>query len=295
MFDPADNSEIKWRLVADVEVARHEAERLRESDLIGLDTETFWDARTKITHVSLVQIATRLGDVLVIDALAVGVEPLREIVELPGVRMVAHNARFDELVLLDAGLRPQGFIDTLRLARASLNLASYSLASVAEHLFGLPLDKTLQNSNWRRRPLTRAQIAYAASDALITLRVYEELRCRLEERGVFETALRASLLSGEPRRERREGNKRRVAPKPPVLLTPEEKEIVVVLKKWRLGRSNEKRVPAYMICPDRTLEHLAHVRPSTLESLRGIHGLGESKIASFGEDLLQALRQAGGG
>jgi hypothetical protein len=33
-------------------------------------------------------------------------------------------------------------------------------------------------------------------------------------------------------------------------------------------------------------------RPSTLESLDSIHGLGASKIARFGEELLEALKQA---
>ncbi|MCA1591968.1 MAG: HRDC domain-containing protein [Acidobacteria bacterium] len=295
MVDPANNFGFSWRFVAESEDARREAELLRQADLIGLDTETYWNYQTKRTNVSLVQIASSLGDVLVVDALTAGVEPLREIIEFPGVRMVAHNARFDELVLLDAGLRPQGFVDTLRLARAALDLPSYSLAAVAEHLFGLPLDKTLRTSNWRRRPLTRAQITYAATDALITLHVYNELRRRLEDRGTFEAALHASMLSGEPRGERRERNQRRVAPKPAIPLTPEDKSIVTKLKKWRLERSHAQRVPAYMICPDRTLDHLAQVRPATLEALREIHGLGESKIASFGEDLLQALRRACGG
>jgi superfamily II DNA helicase RecQ len=64
------------------------------------------------------------------------------------------------------------------------------------------------------------------------------------------------------------------------------------LKKWRLERANAQRVPAYMICPDRTLEHLARLRPETLEALANIYGLGESKIRNLGAELLQALRDA---
>jgi superfamily II DNA helicase RecQ len=47
-----------------------------------------------------------------------------------------------------------------------------------------------------------------------------------------------------------------------------------------------------MICPDRTLECLARERPQTLAALLDIHGLGESKVERFGEDLLTALREA---
>jgi len=63
------------------------------------------------------------------------------------------------------------------------------------------------------------------------------------------------------------------------------------LKKWRLEKSLDEHVPAYMICPDKTLEHLAMERPATLDALNAIHGLGASRIARYGKDLLEALRQ----
>jgi ATP-dependent DNA helicase RecQ len=75
-------------------------------------------------------------------------------------------------------------------------------------------------------------------------------------------------------------------------LTDEEKQVVVKLKKWRFAKANEQHLPAYMICPDRTLEHLAMERPVTLEALVSIHGLGESKIARFGPEILEALSEA---
>ncbi len=77
-----------------------------------------------------------------------------------------------------------------------------------------------------------------------------------------------------------------------ILLTSEEKLVVAYMKKWRLERANSQRVPAYMICADRTLEHLVRVRPATVEALASIYGLGEAKIRSFGEELLKALRDA---
>jgi ATP-dependent DNA helicase RecQ len=51
-------------------------------------------------------------------------------------------------------------------------------------------------------------------------------------------------------------------------------------------------VAAYMICQDRTLEHLAMEKPETLEALQAIYGLGASRISRFGEELLEALRRA---
>jgi ribonuclease D len=279
-----------FRYITDAREAEAALAGLRDAELIGLDTETYWDARESRSHVSLVQLGRAGGEVLVIDVSATGVEPVRPVVEEPAVRMVAHNARFDRGVLRGENLRPASFVDTLSLARSALVLPSYSLAAVTEHLFGTPLDKTLQSSNWRRRPLTRAQLEYAAKDVQVTLMVYEELRRRLESEGRWEDALRWARIPDEPSASKPKRKRAPAAPSPP--LTPEEKRAVARLKKWRLARANLQRVPAYMICPDRTLECLARERPSTVEALRSIHGLGDSKITKFGEDLLAALVEA---
>jgi ribonuclease D len=194
-------------------------------------------------------------------------------------------------MLKGEGLFAASLVDTLRLARSALRLPSYSLASVAAHLFGIELDKSFQKSNWRRRPLTRAQLDYAATDAFVSLRVYEELQKILAGQGRFEDALRFATIAQTSREESIAGRKRR-APQPlPRPLTPDEKRALLALKKWRLEKSFEARVPAYMICPDRTLEHLVMERPETLDALREIHGLGASRIERFGAELLKALQE----
>ena len=281
-----------FRLITDAAEAARVAEGLLGETLISLDTETYWNPATGRAHVSLVQIAAGGPEVQVFDFLTVGAEPLRPLIESPSVAMAAHNARFDQGVLRGEGLGPVSFIDTLTLARAALILPSYSLASVTEHLFGRPLDKTLRASNWRRRPLTRSQIEYAALDAHVTLRVYEELRVRLEAEGRWELCARAATLSDAPRAVATTTRRKRrpVEPGPP--LTAEERRTVGLLKRWRMERAGAQRVPAYMICADKTLECLARERPETVEQLRAIYGLGDSKIERFGEDLLAALRDA---
>lgn len=289
--DAGHRDETAFRFVVDTDAARDALTSLAGETLVGLDTETFFDPASKCGRVSLIQIAPREGAVVVLDATAIDMEVLRPLVESPDVVMAAHNARFDEMVLMGVGLRPVAFVDTLRMSRMALILPSHSLAAVHEHLFGLPLDKTLQQSNWRRRPLTSKQLAYAATDARVTLRVYEELHRILEEQGRLDEALRISTLT--PKTDESKVRTRRRAPQPPPIpLTVEEKRIVAHLKRWRLTRANALRLPAYMIVPDKTLEHLARVMPATREALRDIHGLGTAKIERYGEDLLLALSEA---
>lgn len=279
--------------LTEADAARAALDALQQESIVGLDTETFWESSANHSRVSLVQIAPRAGEVLVIDALTVDIELLRPLIESPDVLMAAHNARFDERMLAAAGLHPASFVDTLRLARTALRLPSYSLAAVSTHLLGLELDKSFQKSNWRRRPLTRAQFRYAAMDAQVVLEVYDQLHGMLAEQGRLDEALRAATLApttGEPAATAR---KRRAAPPVPARpLTNEEQRTLTSLKKWRLSKSQEMRKPAYMVCSNQTLEHLAMERPMTLAALLNIHGLGESRVERFGEELLAVLHQS---
>jgi ribonuclease D len=284
--------QLNFVYITDSTAASDALDALQDETIVGLDTETYWDAAANHSRVSLVQIAPRAGETIVIDLITVDVSLLKPIVESPLIVMAAHNARFDEGMLTGAGLQPASFVDTLRLARSALRLPSYSLAGVTAHLFDIELDKSFQKSNWRRRPLTRAQLVYAAMDAYITLRVYDELQRILSEQGKLDSALRNAMLAPVSP-EARTPRKRRAVPQPPPRpLTDTERQVVTRLKKWRLEKSFSEHLPAYMICPDRTLEHLAMERPATLEELNAIHGLGASKIERFGVELLEALRQA---
>lgn len=61
------------------------------------------------------------------------------------------------------------------------------------------------------------------------------------------------------------------------------------LRAWRKQKAQELDVPAFIICSDKTLRHLAVVNPQTKDALKAIYGLGESKIEQFGLFILQAL------
>ena len=266
--------------------------RLESEQIIGLDTETYWEPRESHSYVSLVQIAPREGEVLVFDLLELDAELLRPLVDSPSIAMAAHNARFDEAMLAGTGLKPIAFVDTLRLARSALRLPSYSLAGVSAHLFGIELDKSYQKSNWRRRPLTKGQLDYAALDAHIALHVYEELTAILNERGKLDAALRSATLVPATEKSDEARPRRRRAPAIPLRpLTDDEKQVVKALKRWRFEKAQAEHLPAYMICPDRTLEHLAIEMPRELEALLAINGLGPSRVERYGREILEALNQ----
>ena len=65
--------------------------------------------------------------------------------------------------------------------------------------------------------------------------------------------------------------------------------LVARLRSWRLERSRQDEVPAYVVLHDATLEELAAVRPRTKVELSGIKGFGPAKLERYGDDLLALL------
>jgi ATP-dependent DNA helicase RecQ len=68
-----------------------------------------------------------------------------------------------------------------------------------------------------------------------------------------------------------------------------DEELVVRLRSWRLERSQEDAVPAYVVLHDATLRELASLRPQTLDELAGVKGFGPVKVERYGSDLLAVL------
>ena len=66
-------------------------------------------------------------------------------------------------------------------------------------------------------------------------------------------------------------------------------ELVARLRSWRLARSQEDAVPAYVVLHDATLRELAALRPQTIDELAGVKGFGPVKLARYGDDLLSVL------
>jgi ATP-dependent DNA helicase RecQ len=61
------------------------------------------------------------------------------------------------------------------------------------------------------------------------------------------------------------------------------------LRVWRAAIAKEHGLPAFVVFHDETLRAVAQVRPKSLDELRTISGIGEKKLASYGEGLLTLL------
>ncbi|MGC9379525.1 DNA helicase RecQ [Streptomyces sp. MH13] len=61
------------------------------------------------------------------------------------------------------------------------------------------------------------------------------------------------------------------------------------LRAWRAEQAREHGVPAYVIFHDATLREIATAWPTSIGQLGGISGVGEKKLATYGEGVLEVL------
>jgi ATP-dependent DNA helicase RecQ len=64
------------------------------------------------------------------------------------------------------------------------------------------------------------------------------------------------------------------------------------LRAWRAASAKEQGVPAYVIFHDATLRQIAAESPASLAELAAVSGVGESKLARYGQQILDTLGAA---
>ncbi|MFG3558757.1 DNA helicase RecQ [Micromonospora sp. NPDC047557] len=72
-------------------------------------------------------------------------------------------------------------------------------------------------------------------------------------------------------------------------LTPAAASVFERLRAWRAATAKEQGVPAYVIFHDATLRQIASDAPTSLAELSRVSGVGENKLAKYGEQILAVL------
>ena len=85
----------------------------------------------------------------------------------------------------------------------------------------------------------------------------------------------------------------RTKPDPRAELQAEEKQAYDALRVWRAERAKAEGIPPYMIASNKQLATMIKMRARSLTALRRIEGIGEAKIAKYGEEILQLLADHG--
>jgi len=150
---------------------------------VGLDTE-FVRERTWWPQLALVQIAIG-DDILLVDPLAPGIPAaLAPLLADTSVLKVMHSASEDLIAFKHAcGVVPTPLFDTQIAAALTGVGAGVGYQRLVQDTLGIALVKGETRSDWLRRPLSPAQLEYAADDVRHLFALHDQLDARLGELG----------------------------------------------------------------------------------------------------------------
>jgi ATP-dependent DNA helicase RecQ len=72
-------------------------------------------------------------------------------------------------------------------------------------------------------------------------------------------------------------------------LSSVEQAIFDKLRWWRMETARKHNVPAYVIFHDATMREIAKARPASLDDLRGVSGVGEKKLETYGAEIVAVI------
>lgn len=90
----------------------------------------------------------------------------------------------------------------------------------------------------------------------------------------------------------RGGRTRRRGREAPVELAVHDEPLFEALRAWRKDEAARQHVPPYVIFHDRTLVEIARLKPGGLTALGAVSGVGEGKLARYGEAVLAVIGEA---
>ncbi len=242
-------------------------------------------------RLALVQLANPDAEVWLVDPLAVDdLSPLGGIFAEPGITTVLHAGDNDLAHLKRRhGMRFTGLFDT-HVAARFLGEPALGLDVLVERHLGLTLPPSRQRDDWSARPLTEAQLHYAAADVFYLLelkdRLVDELR-RVGRLAWVEEECRA--LAGQPAPERAADPNAFARLKGARELGPRGLAVLRELYdlRERLARAADR--PPFKIVQEETLVRVAQACPGDRTALAGVQGCTARVIARWGDQILEAI------
>ena len=288
---PAETGAQPPALITETEALAALCARLRQERFVTVDTE-FMRERTYWPELCLVQLA---GDheVAEVDALAPGLDlaPLGELLADPAVVKVFHAARQDvEIFLLKFDAVPTPLFDTQIAAMVAGFGDQVSYDGLCRSLAGVQIDKAHRFSDWSARPLSAAQLAYAAADVTHLRKIYTALDARLRREGRLAWVAEEMAALADPATYRqdpetawerlrpRTGNRRFLG-------------VLQAVTAWREREAQRINIPRQRLVKDETLLEIAATTPDNAGDLARARGISEGFAkGKSGTGLLAAIK-----
>ena len=265
-------------------------QRLKSAELIGIDTE-FVSEDTFFPELCLIQVATE-AECAVIDAMAFeDIKPFWEVL-VEGDHVTILHAGREELNFIQrsVGAVPKHLFDVQIAAGFCSNEYPSSYGSVVSRFLGHKPLKGEQRTDWRKRPLTSAQINYALEDVRYLLPLYNRFTDILNERdrlswleeeiSNWQTLVVNALDRRDWRRVSGIGK-----------LGPRNLAIVRELWNWRYDEARKRNQPQKRLLRDDLIVELAKRKVDNPGDIMSIRGMERSAVKRKAHELADCVRR----
>jgi ribonuclease D len=233
-------------------------------------------------------------EAVVIDALApdIDLEPFFALMGDEKVMKVFHAARQDiEIVWHSAELIPRPIFDTQVAAMVLGYGDSISYEQLVQRVTGDSLDKSHRFTDWTRRPLSDAQLAYAISDVTHLRDVYQALVDDLGRRGRVDWVQEEMgvLTSADTYRMDPENAWLRLKTR---VRKPKELAVLIEVAAWREREAQSRDVPRSRVLKDDVIGDIAVQAPTSIDKLKHLRSLPKGfERSRWGEAIVEAVER----
>jgi ribonuclease D len=168
---------------------------------------------------------------------------------------------------------------------------SISYDQLVQRITGDNLDKSHRFTDWTRRPLSEAQLAYAVSDVTHLRDVYLKLSSDLDKRGRSDWMRDEMKVLTSPDTYRFEPEHAWERLKTRVR-KPKELAVLIEVAAWREREAQERDVPRGRVLKDDVIGDIAVQAPTTIERLGSLRSLPRGfERSKWGEAIVEAVKR----
>lgn len=265
---------------------------LRHDPAISIDTE-FARSHTYYPEVGLVQVYNG-RDCYLIDPLAMDtLAPLADLLTDTGILKVFHACGEDmEVFQYAVEAVPAPVFDT-QIATAALGVSfSISYQNLVEHYLGISIPKEETRSDWLQRPLSDAQLEYAALDVIHLLQVYERQQVALTQAGKLHWVEEECAELGKDISITLPPDVFYTRIKSSSRMKPAELNRLQVLCAWRERLARKLNVPRNRVIDEKTLVSVVRADPREKAALQAEAGMTPRQVRKYGDEVLFLLSEA---
>jgi len=268
--------------------------RLGECNVLAVDTE-FVRERTFFPLPGLIQVSD--GDVIsLIDPLdCANMQPFFDLLESEDICIIMHSSSEDIELFYHMGCGVIKNLFDTQIAATWLGMGqSLSLQKLVENYHDITIEKQLSRTDWLKRPLSEAQLQYAAADVLYLTDIYQQQYKKLATKNFLDKFIQDCDLQCEKQSVEINNELAYLKVKKAVTVTGGALTRLKEVAKWREVQARNDNKPRQHVLKDQQVVTVCQQAPRTVKQLVSKCDLPPFIARRYGKQLVQLVNDYSG-